>query len=209
MVNGSAIAAGAGGTRRLHSSQDGPVQMNEAWLARCRNWRSASISLLNAGRKGKALAPGECSVSLSNTGSIYIEAIHSILKKSRKRRVYCPGEVKESSSEGRSEQEGKMEQPRLEMESMFQMEEKVFRADTCELMRSVAEKQVSIVGWEENSCSRVQEVRLKREEEKSSVNYKIYDKNKDELWKHFNDMITFVMSLGKDAVCFKKCKAVS
>ena len=41
-------------------------------------------------------------------------------------------------------------------------------------------------------------------EEKSSVNYKIYDKNKDELWKHFNDMITFVMSLGKDAVC-KKC----
>lgn len=42
-------------------------------------------------------------------------------------------------------------------------------------------------------------------EEKSSVNYKIYDKNKDELWKRFNDMITFVMSLGKDAVC-KKCR---
>lgn len=37
------------------------------------------------------------------------------------------------------------------------------------------------------------------------MNYKIYDKNKDELWKHFNDMITFVMSLGKDAVC-KKCR---
>lgn len=32
------------------------------------------------------------------------------------------------------------------MESMFQTEEKVFRADTCELMRSVAEKQVSVVG---------------------------------------------------------------
>lgn len=42
-------------------------------------------------------------------------------------------------------------------------------------------------------------------EEKSSVNYKICDKDKEEPWKNFNDMITFVMSLGKDAVC-KKCK---
>ena len=37
------------------------------------------------------------------------------------------------------------------------------------------------------------------------MNYKICDKDKEEPWKDFNDMITFVMSLGKDAVC-KKCK---